>query len=131
RNPHDIYTPLYDHQIPPGAAHVVHYDFTVPNDLAAPVEFRVRLRYRKFDHEYMSILYGAADKDGKPTVPFDEQLKRVPNLPLIDLCEDRVTLPVEGGAAVAEQKSPIEPAWQRWNDYGIGYFLAADADGEK
>src|SRR5262245_60604072 len=80
----------------------------------------------------MSIVYGAADKDGTPTVPFEEQLKRVPKLPIIDLCEDRVTLPVEGVTAdVPEQKSPIEPAWQRWNDYGIGYFLAADADVKK
>ena len=25
RNPQDIFTPLYNHQIPPGAADVVHY----------------------------------------------------------------------------------------------------------
>jgi tetratricopeptide (TPR) repeat protein len=132
RNPQDIYTPLYDHQIPPGAAHVVHYEITLPKDLAAPVDFHVRLRYRKFDHEYMSIVYGAADKDGNPTMPLPEQLKRVPKLPIVDLCEDKVTLPVEGVAAdIREQKSPIEPAWQRWNDYGIGYFLAADADVKK
>jgi tetratricopeptide (TPR) repeat protein len=132
RNPQDIFTPLYNHQIPPGAANVVHYEFTAPRDLAAPVEFRVRLRYRKFDFEYMSVVYGAADKDGKPTVPFDEQLRRVPKLPIVDLCEDRVTLPVEGvAAAVPGQKSPVEPAWQRWNDYGIGYLLAAVADPKK
>jgi tetratricopeptide (TPR) repeat protein len=119
RNPQDIFTPLYDHQIPPGAAHVVHYEFQLPEGLTAPIEFRVRLRYRKFDHEYMSIIY----KDlGRP----------VPKLPIVDLCADRVTLPVEGVAAeVPEQKSPIEPAWQRWNDYGIGYFLTADADPKK
>jgi tetratricopeptide (TPR) repeat protein len=56
----------------------------------------------------------------------------VPKLPIVDLCADQVTLPVEGVAAeVAAQKSPIEPAWQRWNDYGIGYFLTADADPKK
>ena len=32
RNPQDIFTPLYNHQIPPGAAQVVHYEFTVPED---------------------------------------------------------------------------------------------------
>jgi tetratricopeptide (TPR) repeat protein len=116
RNPQDIFTPLYDHQIPPGAAHVVHYEFQVPQGLSAPVEFRVRVRYRKFDYEYMSLIYKEL---GRP----------VPKLPIVDLCEDRVTLPVEGVAAdVPAQKSPIEPAWQRWNDYGIGYFLTADAD---
>jgi hypothetical protein len=30
RNPQDIFTPLYDHQIPPGAARVVHFGFSVP-----------------------------------------------------------------------------------------------------
>jgi tetratricopeptide (TPR) repeat protein len=132
RNPQDIFTPLYDHQIPPGAANVVHYELTLPKDLAAPIELRARLRYRKFDYEYMSIVYGVADKDGNPTVPPEEQLKRVPKLPIVDLCEDRVKLPVAGvSGEVPEQKSPIEPAWQRWNDYGIGYFLAADADVKK
>jgi tetratricopeptide (TPR) repeat protein len=126
RNPQDIFTPFYDHQIPPGAAHVVHYDFTVPEGLTAPVDLRVRLRYRKFDFEYMSIVHEMADK------PPDEQLKKVPKLPIIDLCEDRVTLPVENVAVeVPEQKSPIDPPWQRWNDYGIGYFLTATASDKK
>jgi tetratricopeptide (TPR) repeat protein len=105
---------------------VVHYELKVPPDLKAPVELQVRLRYRKFDFEYMSIVHGCADK------PFAEQLKLVPKLPVTDLCEDRVVLPVEGNAlAVPEQKSPIEPAWQRWNDYGIGYFLTAEASMKK
>jgi tetratricopeptide (TPR) repeat protein len=40
------------------------------------------------------------------------------------MCDDRVVLPVEGvAAAVPPQASPVKPAWQRWNDYGIGYFL--------
>src|SRR6202030_426842 len=76
RNPQDIFTSLYDHQIPPGAAHVVHYEFKVPEGLTAPVEFRVRLRYRKFDFEYMSLVHGGADK--------------VPKLPIVDICQDRV-----------------------------------------
>ncbi len=118
RNPQDIFTPLYNHQIPPGAAHVVHYEFQVPEGLKAPVEIRARVRYRKFDFEYMTLVHGGADK--------------VPKLPIVDLCQDTVTLPVEGVAVeVPEQKSPIEPAWQRWNDYGIGYFLTSNADPKK
>jgi hypothetical protein len=38
RNVQDIFVPLYDHQIPPSAAAVVHYGFTVPNGLIAPLE---------------------------------------------------------------------------------------------
>jgi tetratricopeptide (TPR) repeat protein len=110
RNPQDIFTPLYNHQIPPGAAQVVHYSLDVPRDVKGPVELRVRLRYRKFDFEYMSLVFGGASK--------------VPKLPIVDICEDKVTLPVEGVPTnVPEQKSPIEPAWQRWNDYGIGCHI--------
>jgi len=111
RNPQDIFTPLYDKQIPPGAAQVVHYRLDVPQDVSAPVELRVRLRYRKFDYKYMEYVH----KDlGRP----------IPKLPIVDLCEDRVLLPVAGIAEeVPPQESPIRPAWQRWNDYGIGCLL--------
>jgi tetratricopeptide (TPR) repeat protein len=117
RNPQDIFTPLYDHQIPPGAAQVVHYKLEVPKDVAGPIELKVRLRYRKFDYEYMKIVH--KDKD-------------VPKLPIVDVCEDQVTLPVEGVAdAVPAQTSPIKPPWQRWNDYGIALFLEGGLGNKK
>jgi tetratricopeptide (TPR) repeat protein len=118
RNPEDIFTPLYNHQIPPGAGHVVHYELNVPKDVKGPVELAVRVRYRKFDFEYLSLVYDGDDK--------------VPKLPLVDLCADRVMLPVEGVAdTVAEQTSPIKPAWQRWNDYGIGCLIEGGAANKK
>jgi len=118
RNPEDIFTPLYNHQIPPGAGHVVHYELKVPKDVKGPVELAARVRYRKFDFEYMSLVYGGDDK--------------VPKLPIVDLCADRVTLPVEGIAeTVPEQTSPIKPAWQRWNDYGIGCLIEGGAEEKK
>ena len=84
RNPQDIFTPLYDHQIPPGAGQVLHYRIDVPKDADGPVELRARLRYRKFDYEYMKLVH-----DGKEP----------PKLPIVDVCEDRVVLPVAGVAA--------------------------------
>lgn len=118
RNAQDIFTPLYNHQIPPGAGQVVHYELKVPQDVKGPVELTVRVRYRKFDFEYMTLVYGSSDK--------------VPKLPIVDLCADRVTLPVEGIAEnVPEQTSPIVPVWQRWNDYGIGCFLEGFPDEKK
>ncbi len=108
RNPQDIFTPLYDKQIPPGAAQVVHYDLQLPSDVNGPIELSARVRYRKFDHEYMALVH-----PGKP----------VPVLPIVDLCEDRVTLPIGDGSKVPIQESPVKPAWQRWNDYGIGCLL--------
>jgi tetratricopeptide (TPR) repeat protein len=113
RNPQDIFTPLYNKQIPPGAASVVHYQLDVPKDVTGPIELKARVRYRKFDYEYMKLVH----KD-----------KPVPKLPIVDICEDKVTLPIEGTAAsVPEQKSPIKPPWQRWNDYGIGCFIEGGA----
>jgi tetratricopeptide (TPR) repeat protein len=118
RNPQDIFTPLYNHQIPPGAGQVVHYSLKIPEDVKAPVELQVKLRYRKFDFEYMALVHEGTDK--------------VPPLPIVDICEDRVVLPVEGVAVnVPDQTSPIKPAWQRWNDYGIGCFLEGGPDGKK
>ncbi len=118
RNPQDIFTPLYDHQIPPGAAQVVHYSLKVPEDVKAPVDLKVRLRYRKFDFEYLSLVYEGDDK--------------VPKLPIVDICEDQVALPVVGaGEEVPAQTSPIKPAWQRWNDYGIGCFLEGGLGSKK
>lgn len=110
RNPQDIFTPLYDHQIPPGAANVVHYKLNVPADAKGPVELTVRLRYRKFDHAYMEHVHKPLNRP-------------IPKLPIVDMCSDTVTLPLAGGGAVPEQTSPIDPAWQRWNDYGIACYL--------
>jgi tetratricopeptide (TPR) repeat protein len=115
RNPQDIFTPLYNHQIPPGAANVVHYKLDVPADIKEPVEIKVRVRYRKFDFEYMALVHEGADK--------------VPKLPIVDMCADSITLAVDGGTTEAPaQTSPIDPPWQRWNDYGIGMFLAASGN---
>jgi hypothetical protein len=116
RNPQDIFTPLYDHQIAPGAAGVAHYRLELPRDLSAPVELSARVRYRKFDHAYMEQVYGVG---------------RVPRLPIVDLCSDRVVLPVAGVAGrVPPQESPVSPAWQRWNDYGIACFLEGGPEGK-
>ena len=118
RNPQDIFTPLYDHQIPPGAANVVHYKLTVPPDVKGPVQLTVRLRYRKFDQTYMEYVHKPLNRP-------------IPKLPIVDLCSDSVTLPVVGSAAVPEQKSPIDPGWQRWNDYGIACYLEGGAGSKK
>jgi hypothetical protein len=114
RNAQDIFVPLYDHQIPPGAADTVHYRLTVPPDVREPVTVAVKLQFRKFDTTYMQHVYGE---------------DRVNDLPVVLLAEDRVTFPVAGGpVAVANPPSPI-PEWQRWNDYGIG-LLRKPAAGE-
>lgn len=107
RNAQDIFVPLYNHQIPPGAADSIHYLLKLPRGLTEPVTVEARLQYRKFDTRYMKYVNGEG---------------YVNELPIMTLAEDRVTFPVAGGAAVAAQESPIPP-WQRFNDYGIGLLL--------
>src|SRR5437870_3189527 len=58
RNPQDIFTPLYNHQIPPGAAQVVHYELAVPPDASEPVKVQVKVQYSKFDTTYMQYVVG-------------------------------------------------------------------------
>jgi hypothetical protein len=109
RNAEDIFIPLYNHQIPPGAADVIHYRLELPPELREPVTVEVKLQYRKFDTTYMKHVYGPDYEN---------------DLPIMTLATDRITFPVAGGppVEVAEQTSPIEE-WQRWNDYGIGLLL--------
>ena len=108
RNAEDIFVPLYNHQIPPGAADVVHYLLRIPRDVLGPIAVEARLLYRKFDTTYLKHVYGPEYVNG---------------LPISTISADRVTLGVAGRAGAGENPpSPIEP-WQRWNDYGIGLLL--------
>ena len=147
RNAEDIFVPLYDHQIPPGAADVLHYRLEVPAGTAAgSLTVEAALRYRKFDTTYLRHIYGPETAN---------------ELPILDLARDAVTFQVAASAAarvsaasggtVAESsvfgvsasgasaadssasaggarplasgpavREPGKPLWQRWNDYGIG-----------
>ncbi|MBW2493763.1 MAG: tetratricopeptide repeat protein, partial [Deltaproteobacteria bacterium] len=103
RNAEAIFTALYNHQIPPGAADTVQYRFELPEDAAGHLDVEVRLHYRKFDTTYMQHIYGADRRN---------------DLPIVTLASDRVRLPIGGAAADTEE--PDFPSWMRWNDYGIG-----------
>jgi tetratricopeptide (TPR) repeat protein len=105
RNAQDIFVPLYNHQIPPGAADVIHFGLDLPATVNEPLTVEVRLQYRKFDTTYMRHVFG------------DDYVNE---LPIMTLAYDRVTFPVAGSVErVANPPSPIAE-WQRWNDYGIG-----------
>jgi tetratricopeptide (TPR) repeat protein len=124
RNPQDIFTPLYNHQIPPGAADVVHYGLELPDDVNAPVTVTVKLQYRKFDQEYMDFVTRSAKPGDVPIRGYTPGEPYRNDLPITTLAEDSVTFPVEG--ATEEPPAPedrgIKP-WERWNDYGIGLLL--------
>ena len=125
RNAHDIFVPLYNHQIPPGAGQVVHYLMQVAPDTRKPLTVEVKLQYRKFDQEYMSLIAEFHRQKGLPLRGVDEDAEEgedVNQLPVMTLAEDRVTFPVEGMEAgwVIDNPERDIPEWQRWNDYGIG-----------
>ena len=46
-----------------------------------------------------------------------------PNLPVVVMARDQVQLGIDRGAPAVNEPSPIQPVWQRWNDYGIGLLL--------
>ncbi|MBM3848361.1 MAG: hypothetical protein FJ405_19010, partial [Verrucomicrobia bacterium] len=124
RNAQDIFTPLYNNQIPPGSGQVVHYEFTVPEDVSEPITFQAKLNYRKFDTIYVNYFMGTNYQAGKP-------LSLTNQLPIRVISYDRITFPVEGVTqAVSNAPSPILP-WQRWNDYGIGLLNKGDKGSEK
>jgi len=114
RNPQDIFVPLYNKQIPPGAGQVVHFGLDVPEGADGPITLEARVNYRKFDRKYQDIIFGQGGG---------------PELPVTLMARDTVKLPVEGGAAVENPPSPIKEVWQRWNDYGIGLLLEGSEKG--
>ncbi len=137
RNPQDIFTPLYNHQIPPGAASVVHYKLHVPEDQSRPLAVDVKVQYRKFDTKYMQYVFG---KD------------HVNDLPVVTMASDHVIFPIStvhvaqplsavfSPAPAVTQEAGTQPGaavlhefpeWQRWNDYGIGLLLEGSSGSEK
>jgi tetratricopeptide (TPR) repeat protein len=116
RNAQDIFVALYNHQIPPGAAAVVHYAMTVPPDATGPISIDVKLRYRKFDTVFLRHIEGD---------DFDSN-----TLPITTLASDRVTLPLDEAEPVPAQAVSI-PAWERWNDYGIALLRAGNQGSNK
>jgi tetratricopeptide (TPR) repeat protein len=114
RNPQDIFVPLYSKQIPPGAGQVVHFALEAPQDETQPITLEARVNYRKFDRTYLDYIFGKGQG---------------PALPVVVLARDQVSLPIKGGSATANDPSPIEATWQRWNDYGIGLYLEGATKG--
>ena len=112
RNAQDIFVALYNHQIPPGAADVVHFRLDVPPDVTEPITVEARLRFRKFDTTYMRYFQGD-EFDGN-------------DLPILELAQDELTFPVSGAPGAGPE--PEFPLWQRWNDYGIA-LLRKDTGG--
>jgi Flp pilus assembly protein TadD len=140
---------VYVHLIPPGAADTVHYRLHIPENAGDKITLHARLCYRKFGwwitqyafSGYPDPKQGAhqvtPDYDdthyllGGPVHDVSAQEQKIPDLPVVALAEDEVTLQVAPQTAPAsEPRIVLEPGdWQRWNDYGIGLLLQGDLKG--
>ena len=107
RNVQDIFVPLYSHQIPPGAADVIHYRLQVPKDAQRSIVLEAKLQYRKFDTGFTRQFLGAEFVHN--------------DLPITTIASDRVVFPIAGSPrSHTESEASSIPVWERWNDYGIG-----------
>lgn len=131
RNAQDIFTPLYSHQLPPGAGQTIHYRIDIPSDSSEPIEITARLLYRKFDTEYLDYIRRDRDPEideldlGPPGAPND--------LPIVEISSDTLRLIIDletKSPRVTKNASDLDgfPTWQRWNDYGIGLLLKGKAE---
>jgi tetratricopeptide (TPR) repeat protein len=139
---------VYVHLIPPGAADTVHYRLHVPENAGNKITLHARLCYRKFAWWNTQFSFaGVPDPNSKAEVTPDyddrqsvftgslrgvsAKREQIPNLPIVALAENEVTLNVAPRNAPEPQPKEILQAddWQRWNDYGIGLLLQGDLKG--
>jgi cytochrome c-type biogenesis protein CcmH/NrfG len=140
---------VYVHLIPPGAADTVHYRVRIPQGSGNKITLHARLCYRKFAWWNTQFSF-AGVPDSKPsnmnvTPDYDDRKfaftgalhgvsakeEKIPDLPIVTLAEDEVTLNVVPRAAPAPEPRTVLQAgdWERWNDYGIGLLLQGDLKG--
>jgi len=136
---------VYVRLIPPGAADTVHYRMHIPENAGNKITLHARLCYRKFSWYGTQEAFAGVPDPSKPdavapdyddrTTLFTASLsgvsakqEKIPDLPIVTVAENEVTLPVVShGAPAFEPKTIVKKEeWQRWNDYGIGLFLQGD-----
>jgi tetratricopeptide (TPR) repeat protein len=151
RNAKDIFVPLFNHQVPPSSSQVVHFWLVVPPGQKDPLDFKVAVKYRKFDRVFEDFFMDRRRQSQAGALlssPFDLgslvgglarsralDARQGPQLPITILTQDQVTLPVRDGVATKPPGtdgpgSPI-PQWERFNDYGVGLLLAGNEGAEK
>ena len=139
---------VYVHLIPPGAADTVHYRLHIPENAGDKITLHARLCYRKFGWWFTQFAFAGEADPSQPqrhTPDYDDthyllngpvrgvsaEQQKIPNLPIVALAEDEITLPVVSHSAPEPKPKVALGAgdWQRWNDYGIGLFLQGDLKG--
>jgi tetratricopeptide (TPR) repeat protein len=137
---------VYVRLIPPGAADTVHFRIKIPEKTGGKITLTARLCYRKFAWWNTQFAF-AGEPEGKQEIEkvapdFDDRKfvftqslpgvsakeEKIPDLPVVTVAEDQVTLDVlPNSAPVPQPKTQLtREDWQRWNDYGIGLLLQGD-----
>ncbi len=150
RNAWSARSVVYVRLIPPGAADTVHYRLRIPENAGNQIKLRARLCYRKFSWYNTQFSFaGVPDpaRGGEYTPHFDDRkfvftgdtsrvagkLKQIPDLPIVPVAENEVTLDVAArGAKLPERRIVLQKDdWTRWNDWGIGLLLQGDLKGAR
>lgn len=137
---------IYVRLIPPGAADTVHFRVAIPKNAGNQIKLHARLCYRKFSWYNTQFSFAGVVAPNQPkaevTQDYDDRQmlfngstqdvsakeKKIPDLPIVSMAEDEVTLQVvDHNSPVLQPKVELNAKeWQRWNDYGIGLFLQGD-----
>jgi Tfp pilus assembly protein PilF len=141
---------VYVRLIPPGAADTVHFRMKIPERAGNKITLTARLCYRKFAWWGTQFAFAgepdpsvpAAELASKVAPEFDDRKfvmtkslvgvsaksEKIPDLPIVAVAQNQVSLDVLAANAPAPQPKTqvVKEDWQRWNDYGIGLFLQGD-----
>ena len=123
RNTQDIFVAMYDHQIPPDAAQVIHYGLHLPLDVTDSVTVEIKLNYRKFDVPYTDFIANVDDDEINPIPDHQTGQPYLNRLPIVTLASDTVTFPIGDRGKEVDTLGAVADSWERWNDYGIGLLL--------
>jgi hypothetical protein len=138
---------VYVRLVPPGAADTIRFRLDVPEDAADEIHLTARLNYRKFSWYNTHFAYAGEPAPGQTAEvsrDFDDRefaftadtsnvsgpTKEVPILPIVVMSEDTQTLAGWSTPAPSCRRGCHAPRSnpdvdrERWNDYGIGLFLA-------
>ncbi|MFO0963456.1 MAG: multiheme c-type cytochrome [Phycisphaerales bacterium] len=126
RNPQDIFVPLYNHQVPPGAADLTRVAFTVPPDAQGPITVSAWVHYRKFDTTYLTHVFPETAQNTLPVMTLAQATV------VFDVGKAPAATPTAAPAATGAPAAPAgPPEWERWYDAAIGAFRVADRAGDK
>ncbi len=149
RNAWSTRSVVYVRLIPPGAADTVHYRMHIPETAGNKITMHARLCYRKFSWWNTHFAFAGVPDPNQPesevapgyddneyvfTGPLQglsANEQKIPDLPVVAIAENEVTLNVAPrGAPATQPKTELHAEdWQRWNDYGIGLLLQGDLKG--